>query len=377
MHHRVLGKTGVQVSALGFGAMRLPTLGKEADVDAPATVEMIRYAIDHGVGYVDTAYVYHGGNGESAVGKALARGYRDRVHLATKLPVWSVETRADCDRFLDQQLARLQTDHIDFYLLHCLSAKSWQRIRDLGVRSWADNARASGRIGHFGFSFHDTYEAFVEILDDYDWPFCQIQYNYACEEVQAGTRGLKYAAAKGVGVIVMEPLFGGTLASPPPQVQEIWDSVEGRPDPVDLALRWVWDKPEVSLVLSGMSRLEQVKQNIEIANRASVGCLDPEEARLLARVRDTYKQLSPIPCTRCGYCLPCPNGVAIPVNFELSNNATVFKGNSVVLCRNLYHFLPETERASACLECGVCEERCPQGIPIRKMLETVRKQFQS
>lgn len=376
MHHRVLGKTGAQVSALGFGAMRLPTLGKEADVDESAAVEMIRYAIDHGVNYVDTAYVYHGGNGETAVGKALAAGYRKRVFLATKLPIWSVRTCADCDRLLDEQLARLQTDHIDFYLLHCLNGPSWRRMREVGVPRWAETAQANGLIRHFGFSFHDTYEAFVEILDDYDWPFCQIQYNYVCEEVQAGTRGLQYAAGKGVGVIVMEPLFGGTLANPPPQVQEVWASAPGMPNPVDLALRWVWDKPQVSLVLSGMTRLDQVQQNIAIAKRACVGGLDPEHHRLIARVQEMCRQLSPIPCTRCGYCLPCPNGVAIPVNFELSNNATVFKGNSVTLCRNLYHFLPEAERASACVACGVCEEKCPQGIPISQTLERVRQQFQ-
>jgi predicted aldo/keto reductase-like oxidoreductase len=363
------------VSALGFGAMRLPTRGKEADVDEAAAVEMIRYAIDHGVDYVDTAYVYHGGNGEAAVGKALADGFRKRVRLATKLPIWSVETRADCDRFLDEQLARLRTDQIDFYLLHCLNRNSWAKMRDLGVARWAEEARADGRIRHFGFSFHDTYEAFVEIVDDYDWSFCQIQHNICNEEVQAGTKGLRYAAAKGLGVIVMEPLFGGTLANPPPSVQPIWDSGGGSCRPADVALRWLWNKPEVSLVLSGMTTMEQVQQNIGSACRSGVGCFTEEEAELVARVQQEYQRLSPIPCTRCGYCMPCPNGVSIPVNFELFNNATVFKGSSVTLCRNLYQFLPEAERAGACLGCAICEEKCPQGIPISKMMERVREQF--
>lgn len=373
MEYRILGKTGQRVSALGFGAMRLPTLGKEADVNEAESIQLIRYAIDQGVNYVDTAYVYHGGNGEAVVAKALADGYRQKVHLATKMPTWSVQTLADCDRFLDEQLVRLQTDRIDFYLLHCLGKASWEKIRNLGVRKWGEKAQADGRIRHFGFSFHDTYEALVAILDDYDWSFCQIQYNFCNEEVQAGTKGLKYAAAKGIGVIVMEPLFGGTLANPPQPIQEIWDAAGRRP--ADVTLRWLWNKPEVSLVLSGMNAMEQVQQNLESASGSGVGCLTEDEASLVARIQQAYRQFSPIPCSKCGYCLPCPNGVSIPVNFELFNNATVFQGNSVTLCRNLYYFLPETERASACQACGVCEEKCPQKIPIVQTLERVREQF--
>jgi uncharacterized protein len=375
MQYRKLGKTNAVVSALGFGAMRLPTKGSEAGVDEAAAIEMIRYAVDHGVNYVDTAYVYHGGMGETVVGKALAEGYREKVHLATKLPVWSVTSRADCDRIFEEQLRRLQTDRIDFYLLHCLQKKHWGKMRELGVLAWAEELRAAGRIGHFGFSFHDTYDAFVEILDTYDWSFCQIQYNFVNEEVQAGTKGLKYAAAKGVGVIVMEPLFGGTLANPPPPVREIWDAYEGKYDPVDTALRWVWDKPEVSLVLSGMSALDQVKQNVESARRSGLGWSDEEEAALVRRVQQKYKELSPIPCSKCGYCMPCPNGVNIPVNFELYNNATVFQGSSAILSRNLYHMLPEAEQAIACLDCGACEEKCTQHIGIGKMMGRVQELF--
>jgi predicted aldo/keto reductase-like oxidoreductase len=353
--------------------MRLPTLGKESDVDEPASVKLIRHAIEQGVNYVDTAYVYHGGHGETAVGRALADGFREKVLLATKLPTWSVRSLADCDRFLNEQLARLQTDHIDFYLLHCIGKASWTRIRDLGITRWAEKARAGGRIGHFGFSFHDTYEALVEILDDYDWSFCQIQYNFCNEEVQAGTKGLRYAAAKGVGVIVMEPLFGGTLANPPPSVRPMWDAAGCRP--ADVALRWLWNHPEVSLVLSGMNAMEQVDENVASACRSGPGCLAEHEARLVAEIQQEYERLSPIPCSKCGYCKPCPNGVDIPVNFELFNNATVFQGSSLTLSRNLYHFLPEAQRASACQECGVCEERCPQGIPIIQTLAQVRDQF--
>jgi hypothetical protein len=353
--------------------MRLPTKGKETDVDEAQAVEMIRYAIDQGVNYIDTAYVYHGGNSETVIGKALAGGYREKVYLATKLPIWNVQKTEDFDRLLDAQLARLQTDHIEFYLFHCLQKKTWPKLRDLGVLQWADKLLTDGRIGHLGFSFHDTYDVFVEILDDYDWDFCQIQYNFANEDVQAGTKGLKYAASKGLGVVIMEPLFGGTLANPPQPVWEIWNQYQCRP--ADVALRWLWDKPEVSLVLSGMSTLEQVQQNVESACRSGVGWLDANEATAVAAVQQEYRKLSPIPCTKCGYCMPCPNGVRIPVNFELYNNATVFKGSSIMLCRNLYGFLPEAEKAKTCVACGTCEEKCPQGIEIGKMMGRVQEQF--
>jgi len=353
--------------------MRLPTKGKESDIDEPAAVEMLRFAIDQGVNYIDTAHTYHGGNSEVVVGKALEDGYREKVFVATKLPVWHVEKAEDCDRFLEEQLSRLQTSHIDFYLLHCLQAKYWPKMQDLGVFYWAERAQANGRIGEFGFSFHDSYEVFRQIVDGHDWSFCQIQYNLVNEDVQAGTEGLKYAASKGLGVVIMEPLFGGTLANPPQAIWEIWQESKCRP--ADLALRWLWDKPEVSLVLSGMSTLDQVKQNTDSAIRSGVGWLDEEERGLIHRVQEKYQELSPIPCTKCGYCLPCPNGVNIPLNFELFNNATVFKGSSKTLCRNLYNGLPESERAKACEECGTCEEQCPQGIEIGNLMERVAEEF--
>ena len=373
MQYRRFGKEGKNVSALGFGAMRLPTKGKESEIDEPATVEMIRYAIDQGVNYVDTAYVYHGGNSEVVVGKALEDGYREKVFLATKLPIFLVEKADDFDRFLDEQLHRLQTAHIDFYLLHCLQAPYWPKMQELGVCDWAERAQADGRIGEFGFSFHDSFDVFRQIVDAYDWSFCQIQYNLVNEDVQAGTAGLKYAAGKGLPVVIMEPLFGGTLANPPQPVWEIWQESEYRP--ADVALRWLWDKPEVSLVLSGMTTLEQVKQNIESACRSGVDLLDEEERELVRRVRDKYRDLSSIPCTKCGYCMPCPNGVNIPLNFELYNSVTLFKGNTRTLCRNLYHGLPEPERAQACEECGTCEERCPQHLEIGKLLKSVAEEF--
>jgi len=373
MQYRKFGTTGKTVSALGFGAMRLPTRGKESDVDEPAAVEMLRYAVDHGVNYVDTAYGYHGGNSEVVVGKALEDGYRDKVLLATKSPIYKVEKTGDFDRFLDQQLTRLRTDRVDLYLLHCLQAKYWPKMQQLGVFDWAHGARADGRIGRLGFSFHDRCDVFKEIVDAYDWSFCQIQYNLVNEDVQAGTEGLEYAAGKGLAVVIMEPLFGGTLACPPPPVREIWQPT-GK-DPADLALRWLWDKPEVSLVLSGMSTLEQVRRNVASADRSGVGGLDEQERQLVRRVQETYLGLSPIPCTKCGYCMPCPNGVDIPLNLELFNNATVFQGSSKALCRNLYNGLPEAQKAKTCEACGTCEENCPQGIEIAQSMEAIAKHF--
>jgi uncharacterized protein len=375
MKYRTLGKNDTRVSVLGFGAMRLPTRGSEAEVEQAAASEVIRYAIDCGVNYVDTAYVYHGGNGEAAVAKALEDGYRQKVHLATKLPSWSVASVADCERILGEQLARLKTDHIEFYLLHCLQKTSWPKLRDLGVLGWAERAVADGRIGCLGFSFHDKAEVLYEIIDAYDWAFCQVQYNFVNQDVQAGTKGLQYAASKGLDVVVMEPLFGGSLASPPPPIQRIWDTAAGKHSPADVALRWVWNRPEVALALSGMNTRAQVCQNVASAERSGVGCLSAEEERLLDQVAAEYKRLSPIPCTKCGYCAPCPHGVDIPVNFELYNNAVVFQGNSRVLSKNLYAALPAEQKAAACKECGTCEEKCPQQIAIREKLRLVREQF--
>ena len=373
MEHRKFGRMGHDVSALGFGTMRLPLAADGKAVDEPAAIEMIRWAIDHGVDYIDSAWPYHGGQSEVVTGKALQDGYREKVRVATKLPIWDVKTLDDCDRILNEQLRRLDVEHIDYYLLHCLSENGWPPMRDLGVMKWAESARADGRIGQVGFSFHDRFDVFREIVDAYDWPMCQIQYNYVCEDVQAGTEGLKYAAERGLAVVIMEPLFGGTLATPPESIRALWDQAGA--DCVDTALQWLWNRPEVACVLSGMSTLEQVRQNVASAARSAVGSMDAASLDLIARVSDAYRELSPIPCTKCGYCMPCPNGVDIPRNFELLNNATTLKGNSAVLCRNLYQLLPEAARASACVECGQCQEKCPQAIDIPATLARVHEAF--
>ncbi|MBL7202337.1 MAG: aldo/keto reductase [Anaerolineae bacterium] len=373
MQHRKFGKLDWQASALGFGCMRLPTLGGDRSlIDEVEATRMLHYAIDHGVNYLDTAYPYHGGNSERFVGRALQGGYREKVMLATKLPVRMVERTEDFDRFLDEQLEKLQTDHIDFYLFHGLRAPRWETVCTLGLLDRAERALADGKIRHLGFSFHDTFEMFKQIIDAYEgWTMCQIQYNYMNEKDQAGTSGLEYAASKGLAVVVMEPLLGGKLVDPPPSIQELWDEAKVRRSPAAWAFHWLWNKPQVSVALSGMSAMEQVVENVASASVSGVGSLTEEELDLVARVRSKYAEICPIPCTRCGYCMPCPNGVDIPGNFALLNNAAMY--NSYGDARRRYGRMPEGSRASACIQCRECEELCPQDILISEWMPVVHQ----
>ncbi|MEE4274727.1 MAG: aldo/keto reductase [Thermoleophilia bacterium] len=378
MHYRRFGRLDYAPSALGFGAMRLPVVdGAHDRIDREAARELLVRAVEGGVNYVDTAYNYHGGTSEEWLGWALQGGLRERVKIATKLPSWKVERADDFDRMLEEQLERLGTG-IDFYLLHSLDEDTWRdNVLAHDVLGAAERALTDGRIGHFGFSFHDRYEAFELILDGSDlWEFCQIQYNYMDEEYQAGRRGLELAAARGLAVVVMEPLRGGQLARPTPAAEEAWAaglaelrSAGRRPpdSPVEWALRWLWDQPEVALLLSGMSTLEQVEQNLTFADRAGVGLMTLEEQAVIARVRDAYRESTPIPCTGCKYCLPCPNKVAIPDILDLYNDAVAYA--DVEGARTRYTWLDEETRAQACTACGECEDRCPQGIAIAGWLE--------
>jgi len=370
MQYRKFGKLDWQASALGFGAMRLPIKGGEgANIDEPEAIKMLHYAIDRGVNYLDTAYPYHGGNSERFVGRALKGGYREKVKLATKLPCWLVKTAGDFDQRLNEQLEKLQTDHIDFYLLHGLNKDRWPQMLSLDVLTSAEKAIADGRIGHLGFSFHDAYEVFKEIVDGYDkWVFCQIQYNYMDVEEQAGTRGLKYAADRGLAVVIMEPIRGGVLAGHvPPAVQTVWDSAPTRRALADWALQWVWHQPEVSVVLSGMSTMEQVEQNLDSAERSGVGALSAQELALVDRVREAYRELCAVPCTACKYCLPCPNEVNIPRVFEIYNDYLMY--GDAKRSRMFYGWMDEKTRADKCLECEECLEKCPQKIEIPEWLK--------
>jgi len=373
MKYRQFGKLDWKVSALAFGAMRLTLLNSSdpSSIDEPLAIQMMRYAIDHGVNYVDTAYGYHGGRSEVIVGKALHDGYREKIKLATKMPSWMVDSPQAFDRLLNEQLKKLQTGKVDFYLLHGLNDTNWPKVRDFGVLKWAEGAMTDGRIGHLGFSFHDTFDVLKEIIDAYDnWAVCQVQYNYMDEKTQAGTRGLKYAHSKGLATVIMEPVGGGRLARPTEAVAKVWADAPQKGTPAEWALRWVWNHPEVSTVLSGMTTMPQVVENIASAEHSQPHNLTADELALIGRVRDAYRAQEPIPCTNCKYCMPCPNGVEIPLIFGLYNDAVIY--NIPQMSRNRYSgvaSLKEEKRGDKCLRCGECMKKCPQSIPIPDWLE--------
>ena len=375
MKYRSFGKLDWQVSALGFGCMRLPILDAQQpspNIDEPEAIRMIRHAIDEGVNYCDTAYVYHVGRSEVVLGRALAGGYRERVRVATKLPLWELSGPDDFDRILDEQLERLQTGYIDFYLLHALNRGLW---RDAVLRhnllAKAEAALASGKIRHIGFSFHDDYEAFEEIVNGTDlWDFCQIQLNYMDIENQAGVRGLQLAASKGLAVVIMEPLLGGRLADPPTSIRAEMDAFPVRRTPAAWALNWLWNQPEVSVVLSGMTTMPQVEENLKTASASGIGLLTADDQSLIASVREKYRARTAIPCTKCGYCMPCPNGVNIPANFEIYNHVSLYDALQDARVR-FKIFLTEAERSGSCIDCGMCSEVCPQHIPISEWMPKI------
>ncbi|NTV89382.1 MAG: aldo/keto reductase [Clostridiales bacterium] len=378
MKYRKFGSLDWDVSVLGFGCMRLPTkIGQGGpEIDETEAVRMIRHAIDNGVNYIDTAYFYHQGQSEILVGKALQEGYRDKVKLATKLPMFLVNETADYDKYLNEQLQKLQTDHIDFYLFHGIDKECWvDKVLKLGLLEKAEAARRDGRIRHIGFSFHGDHEDFMYILDGYDkWEFCQIQYNYMDIENQAGLAGLKHAASKGIAVVVMEPLLGGKLASAPAVVAEVFNGAETQRTPAEWAFHWVWSQSEVSVVLSGMSSMEQVEQNLVTADESSVGKMTEADLEMIEKVRAIYKGRAGIPCTACGYCQPCPSGVDIPEMFKLYNEGEIY--DSFGTSKFVYNtFIPEKIRASNCTQCAVCEEKCPQGIKISEWIPKVHEKL--
>jgi uncharacterized protein len=360
----------LKISTLAFGCMRLPTIGgDQARIDEELATRLIRGAIDAGVNLVDTAHPYHGGQSELVVGRALKGGYRARVQLATKLPTWLVRSESDWEKLLDKQLTKLDTDTIDVYFLHSLAADSWNTVVRLKGLKALERAKADGRIRHIGFSFHGSLEAFKTIIDGYDWACCLMQYNFVDQEFQAGTVGLRYAASKRVGIAVMEPLRGGALATRvPEEVKAIWARHPVARTPAEWALRWVWNHAEVTTVLSGMNAERQLQENLAVAESARAGGMDPAELGLVAEAREHFRSRTKVSCTTCGYCEPCPNGVAISDVFSMYNTSVVFDSGAF-MSRWYRDMLVNSGRgADACIACGECEPKCPQAIPIADKL---------
>ena len=382
MKYRKFGSLDWEASILGFGAMRLPALKEDqANVDEPEAIRMIRRALDGGVNYIDSAYLYHLGNSEKVVGRALKGGYREKTRVATKLPARMIEKAEDFDRILAEQLQRLDMDYIDFYLLHGLSKDTWHKVRDFGVMDWAEKQMADGKFGRLGFSFHDEYEVFKEIIDYYDgWVLAQVLYNFMDRDQQAGRKGVEYAAGKGIAVVVMEPLRGGLLTKDPPPdiVAGVWAKAEKKRKPVEWALQWVWDQSEVTVALSGMSTMEQVEENLRIADTAEVGMMTDAEQELIGQVRQAYRSIRPIKCTACRYCVPCPQNVDIPACFQIYDDAMMYHDIKIGQFRYNGPFgIDQEQRADKCTECGECLEKCPQNIQIPDWLKKVHAELYS
>ena len=373
MNYRKFGKTGIEISALGFGTMRLPTTDNvplSANIDEAEAIRMIRHAIDSGVNYVDTAYPYHGRTSENLVGKALADGYREKTYLATKSPVVLIEAEEDFDRILDEQLQKLCTDHIDFYLLHALDAKKWETVKKFDLIGKMKKARDAGKIRYMGFSFHDELSLFKTIVDSCDeWDFCQIQLNYINTDYQAGLEGLEYAASKGLGVVIMEPLLGGALAAPSDLLK---NALGAEKSPVEWALDFLWNRPEVSLLLSGMGEMQQVEDNLAYASRSSVGMLSKEDVDMLTHAKEVYDSSILVPCTRCSYCMPCPFGLNIPAIYQAYNASSQ---STMERAKALYAAATPEISAIDCRKCKRCENVCPQHIASSQLMPKIAELF--
>lgn len=377
MQYRKFGEVDFESSLLGFGTMRLPMRSdKRSDVDVEKSIELLRYAIDNGVNYIDTAYTYHDGMSEVVVGKALKNGYREKVMVVDKLPVWLVRSYEDFNKLLDEQLKRLDVECIDILLLHALNKKMWNHVKDIGVLEFYDKAIKEGKIRYSGFSIHDNFETFKEIVDAYDWTMCLIQQNYLDANEQVQVKGLKYAGEKGMAVGVMEPLKGGILAKPPEDIQALWDTAENKRSPAEWSFSWLANFPEVKVILSGMNEMEHIKQNIESISRCKANALSEDELDLIEKAKVKYTEKLKVNCTRCQYCMPCPMGVDIPKNFTYYNNAYMY-GDLKNVAHSYQTGIIRRAKASNCKECKECEKKCPQHIKISEMLREVDEKLSS
>jgi uncharacterized protein len=391
VQYRTMGSLPWKVSALGFGCMRLPTKGLLRGVDERTAIDIIRYGIDRGINYLDTAWLYHLGHSERVLGLALKDGYRDKVKLATKLPMVLVRSPDAFERYLEQQLQRLQTDHLDVYLFHSMDQGQFEKLQRLELMARMEKARSQGKVRHIGFSFHDTLPVFKRIVDYYAWDMTLIQHNYMDTTIQASSEGLRYAHGKGLAVVIMEPLKGGYLARPPAEAMALIRGAPVSRTPADWALQFLWNQPEVACVLSGMGSRRDVEQNCASADVSGVGKLSDAESRVIEQLAETYRRKIVVPCTACGYCMPCPSGVDIPQNFALLNNKALGKGgtfsNGIVqwMVTRGYRRLAATPkalarsgnrgRASLCTRCNACVPKCPQHIAIPDELIKVTEAF--
>lgn len=381
MQYRTIPKTGDSISVIGFGCMRFPE--KNGKIDEEKSTRQIQKAVESGVNYFDTAYPYHNGTSEAFLGKALKKtGLRPKVKIATKLPQWLVQQNSDMDRYFQQQLTRLQTEMIDYYLVHAIDGGSWERLKSLGIQEWLLKLKKEKLVQNIGFSYHGNQEDFSGIVDDMDWDFCQIQYNILDETMQAGKAGLDYAAGKNLAVMVMEPLRGGNLAGEmPTSIQRIWDESPVKRTPAEWALRWLWNHKEVTTVLSGMTEDEHLEENTRIASLAKAGELTDEELERINRVKEQFHALLKIGCTGCGYCIPCPFGIEIPRLFHLYNAYHMFEDKKFYKELYMNHHSgimgADPSHASLCKDCGKCEKHCPQTLEIRDLLKDVEQDFEN
>ncbi len=367
-----------ELSILGFGCMRFPMKG--SSIDEPRTIAMIRDSIEKGVNYFDTAYFYHAGKSESLLGEALSGGYRERVKIATKLPPFMVSKLEGAKKIFENQLSKLKTDYIDYYLLHMLSdTATFDRMVKIGVIEWMEQLKKEGTIRNIGFSFHGSKAEFEQLIKAYPWDFCQIQYNYLDENNQATRSGLELAYSLDIPVIVMEPLRGGKLVNNlPEEVIKEFKSHDPNSTPAEWALRWIWNHPEVTVILSGMSDENQVEENIKLASKMTPNSLTEEELTVFDRVRAILLEKTKVPCTGCGYCIPCPAGVNIPGCFSSYNDKYLLrdKKSRIKYMQTLGVTSKKPAFASLCTECGKCERHCPQNIQIRKELKIVKKEME-
>lgn len=380
MQYRKNNKTGEDISVLGYGCMRMPT--RAGSIDIERARNQIIYAIDHGVNYLDTAWIYHRGASESFLGNhILKNGYREKVNIATKLPCFLINKASQFEEFFEKQRKNLQVDVIDYYLLHTLDKVTFEKMLSLGIIDFMNKLKAEGKIRYMGFSFHDKPETFAPIVDSYDWDFCQIQYNIIDEHFQAGINGIRYAKSKGLNVFVMEPLRGGMLVGKMPKsVASIYEQAQVERSPADWALRWILNHEEVTMLLSGMNFEPHIVENIETASSSFVNSMTEHELEIIDEVRKCYNEILTVKCTVCKYCLPCPAKIDIPNAFKHLNDLNMF-GSRITRTNYLLGEGVRTDDGkphwtSSCINCGKCEKACPQHLPIREDLKKVAKKLE-